>query len=695
MAIYHLKAKVFSRSKGHSAVAAAAYRARERLTDERTGNIYDYSRRRDIEGAEIITPKNAPQWTQNRHRLWEEVERAEDRHNNKSDKAQVAREVEVSLPIELNHDAKKALVREFVNENFVSKGMVADISYHNFEGDNRNNPHAHIMLTMRELDEEEFAAKKNRDWNKKELLEYWREQWANITNKHLEQEGYHARISHKTLEAQGINRMPQIHKGKAHHMNDDSLERMEEWHKRQAVNDNLEQTERELDSLNRKIVRMRRKLKNTYQKNAYKRLGREEARELGRSNQERHFNKYRKNERRRQRIADLKEKHQQQHFTERVLRKPIIPYENERSHHLYSESENRTHQAINQAIPKAPTETSQSDKELERQPPLPTGGIIPGKGNSELTKREIIRRAYLHYRSGWSRERLYRFLINRSHDPDAQRDFINRAIKRAYNGKKRAMQATERPYNPSIQEMIARDLRRYRQTSRNIRREQREFTAGEQYVYQLSRKIANRNIDKLSQSYARGEKEGIRRDMRIIAEMQAHGYTRAEIERALRECSPNLAGRSESERRRYIKFYMDRALSDPRARAMREEVEAFRRKVGIHAKYRRIDTIESIKRARLRDPNIHLGHLKREQKLSDRNNASKQKFINPDTHEKYLKETRGYGRKPANDNQREQEREREQEAKKRREEEEREQKLKREQERKKQQDQDRGRGRRR
>ena len=197
MAIYHLRASVISRSSGRSATAAAAYRAAELIEDRRTGLSFDYASKRGVEHTEILAPDHAPDWVSDRSELWNRVEESETRKN-----SQVAREVRVALPDELSPDERVELVREFCQEAFVDRGMVADIAIHapGSEGDDRNH-HAHIMLTTREIAAEGFTTK-NRDWNGKDVLEGWRLSWAEVSNDALERSGLDERIDHRTLEAQ-------------------------------------------------------------------------------------------------------------------------------------------------------------------------------------------------------------------------------------------------------------------------------------------------------------------------------------------------------------------------------------------------------------------------------------------------------------------------------------------------------------
>ena len=190
---------MISRSAGRSATAAAAYRTAERIEDHRTGLVFDYRARGGVDHVETFAPADAPAWVQDRAALWNAVEQAETRKN-----SQVAREIRVALPHELDHAQRVKLVRDFCQREFVGRGMVADIALHapGREGDERNH-HAHILLTTREIGPEGFTTK-NRDWNAKELLEGWREAWARDTNHALERCGAEERVDHRTLEAQRV-----------------------------------------------------------------------------------------------------------------------------------------------------------------------------------------------------------------------------------------------------------------------------------------------------------------------------------------------------------------------------------------------------------------------------------------------------------------------------------------------------------
>ena len=196
--------QVIGRSAGRSATAAAAYRSGEEVRDERTGKVHDYTGKSDIYGSEILLPEGAPERLGDRVVLWNEVELGEKRKD-----AQLSREVMIALPAELSHWQKQRLAREYVQAEFVSEGMIADIGYHDFDS---HNPHAHIMLTMRSVDREGFG-KKKRAWNKRAAIAAHRQAWAEHANQALERAGYTERIDHRSLEDQGVEREPQIHLG--------------------------------------------------------------------------------------------------------------------------------------------------------------------------------------------------------------------------------------------------------------------------------------------------------------------------------------------------------------------------------------------------------------------------------------------------------------------------------------------------
>ena len=204
LAIYHCSVKVISRSGGRSATGSAAYRSGEKILDNRSGLTHDYSRKTGVDYSEIVKPENAPEWCSDRSKLWNEVEKTEKRKD-----AQLCREVVVALPRELTIEQMRELTTSFSESTFVQKGMIADINIHDSKSDN---PHAHILLTTREINSKSFG-KKNRDWNKKDQLKSWRESWEKQANKALEKAGHEQRINHRTLEEQGIDRIPQIHLG--------------------------------------------------------------------------------------------------------------------------------------------------------------------------------------------------------------------------------------------------------------------------------------------------------------------------------------------------------------------------------------------------------------------------------------------------------------------------------------------------
>lgn len=281
MAIYHFSVQIISRSNGSSSVGSSAYRSGEKIENERTGEVHDYTRKTGIEYTEILTPLNAPEWASDRANLWNEVEKIE-----KSKNSQLAREINIALPKELSLEKQIELTREFVKDTFVEKGMVADISIHDSK---KGNPHAHIMLTMRPFENGEWGAKAKKeyildkkgekiklksgeyksrkidtvDWNKKENLEKWREQWANYANRTLERNGIEDRIDHRSLKEQGIERVPQIHVG----THASAMEKRGEQSERGQLNKEIKDINKELENIDKE---------NTKSISEYKELKKEE-----------------------------------------------------------------------------------------------------------------------------------------------------------------------------------------------------------------------------------------------------------------------------------------------------------------------------------------------------------------------------------------------------------------------------------
>ncbi|MBG1233969.1 MobQ family relaxase [Aestuariivirga litoralis] len=239
MAIFHFHVQILGRGPGRrtqsgamkkqrdNVIAAAAYRSGQRLTDSSgdRSRTEDYSNRRGVAHTEIMAPEGSASWLQNREQLWNAVEKMEKRKD-----AQLAREMDIALPHELNHEQRIDLVREFVRTHFVSRGMVADFALHNpveDKGDDRRNFHAHIMLTLRRATKDGLDPVKTREWNARENVAIWREAWQLHANRALERHGHQARIDHRTLQDQArdaiasgdrrqaavLDREPEIHVG--------------------------------------------------------------------------------------------------------------------------------------------------------------------------------------------------------------------------------------------------------------------------------------------------------------------------------------------------------------------------------------------------------------------------------------------------------------------------------------------------
>ncbi|HVA15115.1 MAG TPA: Ti-type conjugative transfer relaxase TraA [Stellaceae bacterium] len=208
MAIYHLHVKVIGRKAGSSAVASAAYRSGSRLRDDRLERSHDFSNKRGVVHSEVMLPEDAPEQWKDRERLWNDVEAFEVRKD-----AQLAREIEFALPREMTQAQGIELARDFVQAEFADQGMIADLNVHwDMAEDGTSKPHAHVMLTMRSVDENGFG-QKVRDWNRTGQVERWRERWAKLANERLAELDIDARIDHRSLEAQGIALEPQTQIG--------------------------------------------------------------------------------------------------------------------------------------------------------------------------------------------------------------------------------------------------------------------------------------------------------------------------------------------------------------------------------------------------------------------------------------------------------------------------------------------------
>ena len=234
IAIYHWNIGIVSRGKGKSAVAAAAYRSGEKLTNEWDGMTHDYTRKGGVVHTEIMLPPHAPPSFSDRSTLWNSVELYE-----KAGNAQLAREIDAALPIELSREEQIRLVREYCSSQFVSRGMCVDYAIHDTD---KGNPHCHIMLTMRPLNERgTWAAKSKKEydldksgerirlpsgrykthkvdltgWNDKDNTLLWRKAWADYTNDFLERNGSPERIDHRSNAERGIDEIPTVHMGVA------------------------------------------------------------------------------------------------------------------------------------------------------------------------------------------------------------------------------------------------------------------------------------------------------------------------------------------------------------------------------------------------------------------------------------------------------------------------------------------------
>lgn len=233
VAIYHFSLQIAKRNNGkRSLIAMAAYRSGERLYSELYEKENFYGHRLVKPDAFILKPDYVPSEFSDREYLWNKMELAETSPN-----ARLCREVNIALPVELSNEDQKELVMSYVQKMFVSKGMIADVAIHR---DDCNNPHAHIMLTMRKVDEKGQISNKQKripvldehgkqvynekghrktvsikttDWDKKELLLEARKEWANMTNKLLRERGIDEQITEKSHKELGKKELPTIHEG--------------------------------------------------------------------------------------------------------------------------------------------------------------------------------------------------------------------------------------------------------------------------------------------------------------------------------------------------------------------------------------------------------------------------------------------------------------------------------------------------
>ena len=288
MAIYHLSLKTISRSKGQSAVASSAYRSGSKLKDRETGETKDFTKKHGVAYSEIQLPPQAPAEYRDREVLWNAVQDKESKSN-----AQLAREVEVALPAELDRETQKKLVHDYVQQNFVDRGMCADWSIHDKED---GNPHAHIMLTTRAIKKNGTWAPKQKstylldkagakvpqidpktgqqkigargrkmwkrttesytDWNDRSNAEQWRANWAESCNQYLTPE---QQIDHRSYKRQGIEQVPTIHEGHVAREMGDRSERVQ-------TNIDIKAGNRDLSSLSATIAKIQEEARTLFRR---------------------------------------------------------------------------------------------------------------------------------------------------------------------------------------------------------------------------------------------------------------------------------------------------------------------------------------------------------------------------------------------------------------------------------------------
>lgn len=227
MALYHFHVGQVKRSAGQSAVESAAYRAGEKLYSEYYGQVSDYTRKGGVMYTEILLPPHAPCKYVDRQTLWNAVEDAERNKN-----AQLAYSFDIALQNEFSTEENIALARQFMLDNFVSRGMIADFAVHKPDKKDGGiaNPHFHVLCPIRPLNPDgtwgakqrrvyrengKFDAVPTTDWGKPETLEAWREAWAALCNAKFEEKDLPDRIDHRSYERQGVEQHPTVHEGVA------------------------------------------------------------------------------------------------------------------------------------------------------------------------------------------------------------------------------------------------------------------------------------------------------------------------------------------------------------------------------------------------------------------------------------------------------------------------------------------------
>lgn len=200
--------------KGESVAKTAAYILRANVIEPNSNKTYYYAHIGDLLYSEVLVPENAPQEFHNLGTLLDAIDMAEKRYD-----ARMGRVVRLTLPNdkEISDEERIGLTRNFVRDVFVSEGMCAVLAIHEGASENpeTSNPHAHVILTDRSVENNGFCVRKNREWNKVERLCKWRKLWAEAQNKLFEEKGMEVRVSHESLEVQGLDREPTIPLGRA------------------------------------------------------------------------------------------------------------------------------------------------------------------------------------------------------------------------------------------------------------------------------------------------------------------------------------------------------------------------------------------------------------------------------------------------------------------------------------------------
>ncbi|WP_099071060.1 MobA/MobL family protein [Nostoc linckia] len=546
---------------GDRAQAAAAYRSAGRVSKkQKIGNFSN--RRQEVLHTEIMAPGHAPEWALKRKELWKAVDKKERRID-----AQLCREVLVALPRELTIEQSTDALREYIQKNFVSRGMVADFAIH--RGDDKrkkkrkpetkaekikqeilHNPHCHILLTMRHLTPTGFG-NKNRDWNKRELVPEWRESWAVVLNKHLKMAGSQARVDHRSLKDRGIDRKPNLHVG----VKDWNLKHLHgiETVQYKKYSDRLEENRRWEAEQSKK------------QRPDYPRY-------QERPGQQKREAQNKQVEREPSLAGTAPQKAKDGNF------KPITPnFDPRKIPH------GRPHREI----------FDYDTKVSHRM-------ILARRLVTLLKVKE--RRIYLRHLAIIERQKIAEEIGKRRDKRQAKEERREQKKKDKETAKMQRIRAgtagranlDTRRVTPDKYGLASAELDKTIELAGHLDKGNlNEITPHQQYRSQFHQHMSKLTPRPLVDAFVHNKPEAVNLDKKVAAKMYAFGYQPHEIKNAILKGSPSLAGKSGKEKRAYIKNNIDPIFKNREVRKRREAMDKWRDVNGIPPNIRRIECIEA------------------------------------------------------------------------------------------------------